>query len=153
VKIALVGFTDSYNDQQWLEMAAAWVARHDPPLTPAWASANRQVFDLRGRHGRNFLDDTGECDVVVLFAIYNPPPDSPEFRRALGRQRGQTSLATNHSRETWATRLSQTNAKYLFVFRRDDSIDGQWLGEINGYEKHPERPGVFGLSIYQRKPT
>ena len=149
MKIALVGFTDSYNDQRWLEMAGAWVARHDPALT--WTSATREVFDLRGEHGRNFLDDRGEYDVVVLFAVYNPPAQSAEFHRALGRRRGQTSLAANHSRENWAARLSRSGAKYLFVFRRDDSVDGEWLGEIDGYERQAESPGVFGVSIYQRK--
>jgi hypothetical protein len=149
VKIALVGFTDSYNDRQWLEMAGAWVARHDPALP--WASAARQVFDLRGERGVNFLDDRGQYDVVVLFAIYNPPAQSAEFRRALGRRRGQTSLAANHSRANWTDRLSRTRARYLFVFRRDDSVDGEWLGEIDRYERLPESPGVFGVSTYQLK--
>ena len=149
MNIALVGFTNSYNDQRWLEMAGAWVAEHDPAM--AWASARRTVFDLRGEKGLNFLDDRGEYDVVVLFAIYNPPMDSVEFQRALGRRRGQTSLAANHSRENWAERLSRTRAKYLFVFRRDDSVDGEWLGEIEQYEKQPEQAGVFGVSIYRLK--
>lgn len=149
MKIALVGYTDSYNDRQWLAMAAAWLARHDPALP--WTSAARQVFDLRGEHGVNFLDDRGEYDVVVLFAIYNPPPQTAEFRRALGRRRGQTSLATNHSRVNWTDRLSRTRARYLFIFRRDDSIDGQWLGEIDRYERLPETAGVFGVSTYQLK--
>ena len=146
--IALVGFTNSYNDQRWLEMAGAWVAQHDPAL--AWESARRTVFDLRGKNGVNFLDDRGEYGLVVLFAIYNPPIQSAEFQRALNRRRGQTSLAANHSRENWAARLSSTMAKYLVVFRRDDSINGEWLGEIDHYEKQPERAGVFGMSIYRR---
>src|SRR6476646_6881081 len=125
-------------------MAGAWVARHDPALAPAWTSATREVFDLRGEHGVNFLDDRGEYDVVVLFAIYNPPPQSAEFRRALGRRRGQTSLAANHSRTNWTDRLSRTRARYLFVFRRDDSVDGEWLGEIDRYERLTETCGVFG---------
>ena len=145
--IALVGFTDSYNDRQWLEMAAAWVARCDPALP--WASAARRVFDLRGAGGANFLDDRGEYDVVVLFAIYNPPAESAALHRALGQRRGQTSLAVNHSRENWADRLSRTRARYLFVFRRDDSVDGEWLGQIDRYERLAERPGVFGVSIYR----
>jgi hypothetical protein len=148
VDIALVGFTRSYNDLQWLQMAAAWVAAHDPAMP--WVSAAQTVFDLRGENGRNFLDDRSEYDVVVLFAIYNPPTESPEFQKALGRRRGQTSLAINHSRDAWAHRLSQTKAKYLFVFRRDDSVDGQWLGEIDSYHRLPEQPGVFGVSIYIR---
>jgi hypothetical protein len=147
VNIALVGFTNSYNDQQWLKMAEQWLAEH-APATP-WASASRTIFDLRGPNGLNFLDDHGDYDAVILFAIYNPPIHSMEFQRALGRHRGQTSLATNHSRENWATRLSRTRAKYLLVFRRDDSVDGQWLGQIEHYEKHPEREGVFGMSIYE----
>ncbi len=147
MKIALVGFTNSYNDQQWLAMAGAWVAEHDPAL--GWAVAGHVVFDLRGENGLNFLDDSGEYDAVVLFAIFNPPIDSLEFQRALGRRRGQISLAVNHSRDNWAARLSLTRAKYLFVFRRPDSVDGDWLGEIAGYEKLPERAGVFGMSIYQ----
>lgn len=146
MNIALVGFTNSYNDQRWLEMARAWVAEHDPAL--AWASARRTVFDLRGGNGLNFLDDRGEYRVVVLFAIYNPPMQSVEFQQALGRRRGQTSLAANHSRENWAARLSSTMAKYLVVFRRDNSVNGEWLGEIEHYEKQPERAGVFGVSIY-----
>jgi len=149
VNIALVGFTNSYNDQRWLEMAETWLAEHDPAL--ARASARRTVFDLRGAHGLNFLDDRGEYDVVVLFAIYNPPAQSVEFQRALGRQRGQTSLAANHSRENWAAQLSRTKAKYLLIFRRDDSVDGEWLGEIEYYEKQPEQEGVFGMSIYRLK--
>jgi hypothetical protein len=149
VDIALVGFTGSYNDLQWLEMAGAWVGAHEPGM--GWESARRWVFDLRGEGGRNFLDDGGEYDVVVLFAIYNPPMESREFRQALGRRRGQTSLALNHSREAWGERLSRTVAKYLFVFRRDDSVDGEWLGEIEGYERLVESPGVFGVSVYVRK--
>jgi hypothetical protein len=149
VNIALVGFTNSYNDQRWLEMAGAWVAGREASMP--WASARRSVFDLRGNNSLNFLDDEGEYDVVVLFAIYNPPLDSVELQRALGRRRGQTSLPKNHSRENWTARLSRTRAKYLLIFRREDSVDGQWLGEIEHYEKHPERPGVFGMSIYQRK--
>jgi hypothetical protein len=149
VDIALVGFTRSYNDLQWLEMAGAWVAAHEPAMP--WAVAAQTVFDLRGENGRNFFDDDGEYDVVVLFAIYNPPIESGEFRKALGRRRGQTSLALNHSRQTWAHRLSRTRAKYLFVFRRDDSVDGQWLGEIDEYNRLPEQPGVFGVSIYERR--
>ena len=149
MKIALVGFTGSYNDLRWLEMAGAWVAAHDPVMP--WASATRTVFDLRGDDGRNFLDDHGRYDAVVLFAIYNPPVESPAFRRALGRRRGQTALAVNHSRETWGDRLSRTGAKYVFVFRRDDSVDGQWLGEIDGYDRSPEQPGVFGVSTYTRR--
>ena len=145
----MVGFTNSYNDNQWLEMAKAWVAEQDAAMAKAWASARRIVFDLRGEHGLNFLDDQGEYDVVVLFAIYNPPVQSVEFQRALGRRRGQTSLAANHSRENWAARLSRTKATYLLVFRRDDSVDGEWLGEIEHYERQPERAGVFGLSVYQ----
>ena len=147
MNIALVGFTNSYNDQRWLEMAQAWVAQHDPAL--AWEPAIRTVFDLRGEHGLNFLDDRCQYDVVVLFAIYNPPTESVEFQRALGRRRGQTSLAANHSRENWAARLSRTKAKFLLVFRRDDSINGEWLGDIEHYEKQPERAGVFGMSIYR----
>jgi len=149
VNIALVGFTNSYNDQRWLEMAEAWAAEHDPERP--WTSATRTIFDLRGEHGLNFLDDTGQYDVVVLFAIYNPPAPSVELQRSLGRRRGQTSLALNHSRENWTARLSRTSARVLFVFRRDDSVDGQWLGEIEHYEKHPDQPGVFGMSIYRRK--
>ena len=147
MNIALVGFTNSYNDQRWLEMAGAWMAEHDP--ASAWASATRKVFDLRGENGLNFLEDRGEYDVVVLFAIYNPPTQSMAFQRALGRRRGQTSLAANHSRENWTARLSHTRAKYLFIFRRDDSIDGEWLGEIEHYGRQPERAGVFGMSIYR----
>jgi len=150
VKIALVGFTHSYNDLRWLETAGAWVAAHEPAMP--WASATRTVFDLRGEKRKNFLDDTGEYDVVVLFAIYNPPIGSQEFGQALGRCQGQTSLALNHSREAWANRLSRTKAKYLFVFRREDSVDGQWLGEIDPYESLPDQPGVFGVSIYTRRP-
>ena len=148
--IALVGFTGSYSDLRWLEMAGAWMAAHEPAMP--WAAAKKAVFDLRGENGQNFLNDDGEYDAVVLFAIYNPPSESREFRRAVGRRRGQTSLAPNHSRETWANRLSRTRAKYLFVFRRDDSVDGQWLGEIDQYHKLPEQPGVFGVSIYIRSP-
>ena len=147
MRIALVGFTDSYNDRRWLEMAGAWVARHDPALP--WASAARRVFDLRGGQGVNFLDDRGEYDAVVLFAIYNPPAEGAAFRRAVGRRRGQTSLAANHSRENWVGRLSRTRARYLFVFRRDDSVDGEWLGEVDRYERLAETPGVFGVSIYR----
>jgi hypothetical protein len=149
MEIALVGFTRSYNDLQWLEMAGAWVAAHEPAMP--WASATQTVFDLRGADGQNFLDDRREYDAVVLFAIYNPPMESQEFQQALGRRRGQTSLALNHSRQTWADRLSRTRAKYLFVFRRDDSVDGQWLGEIDQYHRLLEQPGVFGVSIYKRK--
>ncbi len=148
VNIALVGYTNSHNDQRWLEMAGAWMAEHDPAL--AWTSASRTVFDLRGENGVNFLDDEGVYDAVVLFAIYNPPMQSVEFKRALGRRSGQTSLAVNHSRRNWAARLSRTGAKYLFVFRRDDSIDGKWLGQIEHYEFHVEQAGVFGVSIYRR---
>ena len=148
MKIALVGFTCSYNDLQWLEMAGAWVAAHQPALP--WASATQTVFDLRGENGGNFLDDQGEYDVVVLFAIYNPALESPEFRQALGRRRGQTSLALNHSRDAWAHRLSRTKATLLLVFRRDDSVDGRWLGEIDPYHKLPEQAGVFGMSVYTR---
>jgi hypothetical protein len=148
--MALVGFTRSYNDLQWLEMARVWAAAHEPAMAEAWATARQKVFDLRGEAGRNFLDHAGEYEVVVLFAIYNPPADSPDFRKALGRRRGQTSLALNHSRERWAHRLSATRAKVLFVFRREDSVDGRWLGDIDGYEKLPEESGVFGLSIYRR---
>jgi hypothetical protein len=149
VNIALVGFTNSYNDQRWLEMAGVWLAAHEPALE--WAAAQRTVFDLRGASGANFLDDEGEYDIVILFAIYNPPMPSGEFHRAQGRRRGQTSLAANHSRQNWAARLSRTRAKVLLIFRRDDSVDGEWLGEIEHYEKHPERPGVFGMSIYRLK--
>jgi hypothetical protein len=149
VDIALVGFTNSYNDQRWLEMAQAWVAWHDPAI--AWASATSTVFDLRGPNGVNFLDDQREFGVVILFAIYNPPMPSVEFQKSLGRQCGQQSLAANHSRENWIARLSRTRAKYLLVFRRDNSINGDWLGEIDHYEKQPEEPGVFGVSIYMRK--
>ncbi len=106
--MALVGFTRSYNDLQWLEMARVWAAEHEPAMGEAWATATQRIFDLRGGAGRNFLDDEGEYEVVVLFAIYNPPADSPDFRKALGRRRGQTSLAPNHSRERWARRLSGT---------------------------------------------
>ena len=89
--IALVGFTRSYNDLQWLEMAAAWVAAHEPAMP--WAAAAQTVFDLRGSAGRNFLDDHGEYDIVILFAIYNPHAESPEFQKALGRRRGQLRRA------------------------------------------------------------
>ena len=149
MKIALVGFTRSYNDLRWLEMAGDWVTAHEPSMP--WASAAQKVFDLRGEKRKNFLDDTGEYDVVVLFAIYNPPTGSQEFAQALGRCQGQTSLAPNHSREAWANRLSRTRAKYLFVFRRDDSVDGRWLGEIDPYNRLLEQPGVFGVSIYSRR--
>ncbi len=148
--IALVGFTRSYNDFQWLDMAGAWVAAHDPAMP--WAAAARVVFDLQGAAGRDFLVDDGEYDAVVLFAIYNPPSGSREFQQSLGRRRGPTSLAPNHSREAWVDRLSRTKATYLFIFRRDDSVDGQWLGEIDRYHKLPEQPGVFGVSVYVRRP-
>jgi len=148
VDIALVGFTRSYNDQQWLKMAAAWVAANEPAMS--WGSAAQTAFDLRGEAGRNFLDDRGEYEIVILFAIYNPPTPSPEFQKALGRRRGQTSLALNHSQKNWADQLSRTKAKYVFVFRRDNSVDGQWLGEIDHYQKLPEQVGVFGMSIYAR---
>jgi hypothetical protein len=150
VNIALVGFTNSYNDQQWLKMAKAWVAQHDPALAVAWDTAKQSVHDLRGDHGSNFLDDRGEYDVVVLFAIFHPSGDSSELRRALGRNRGQTSLASNHSRDNWAARLSRSKAKYLLVFRRPDSVSGEWLGQIERYAQQPERPGAFGLSVYRQ---
>lgn len=147
--IALVGFTNSYNDQQWLAMAGEWLQKGDPALP--WQSAERLVFDLRGENGVNFIDDARQYDVVILFAIFNPPADGPALQKALGRVRGQTSLAPNHSRDNWAARLSRTNAKYLLVFRRPDSVDGEWLGEIEHYDKQPERPGAFGLSVYIRQ--
>src|ERR1700754_954636 len=89
LNIALVGFTHSYNDQQWLAMAGAWVAEWDPAQwsAAAWGGGRRVVFDLRGPEGVNFLDDLGEYDVVVLFAIFNPPAGSVEFQRNLGRRR------------------------------------------------------------------
>lgn len=146
--IALVGFTNSYNDQQWLEMARAWAAEHDPQSP--WTNATRRVFDLRGEKGLNFLDDDGRYDVVILFAIYNPPPQSDELQKSKGLRRGQTSLAINHSRDNWVARLSRTSARYLFVFRRPDSVSGDWLGKIEHYERLPEQPGVFGVSIYRR---
>ncbi|QOV88326.1 hypothetical protein [Humisphaera borealis] len=148
MNIALVGFTNSYNDQQWLEMARAWAAGHDPHRPSA--NATRHVFDLRGERGRNFLDDQGTYDIVILFAIYNPP-QSANLQKSKGRQRGQTSLAVNHSRDNWAGRLSRTAARYLFIFRRPDSVSGEWLGEITHYEKLPEQAGVFGVSIYRRR--
>ena len=148
--VALVGFTRSYNDLQWLKIAGAWLAERDPLLP--WASAVHATFDLQGAGGTNFLDEHGEYDAVVLFAIYNPPEGSVAFQKAIGRRRGQTSLALNHSREAWVDRLSRTGAKHLFIFRRDDSVDGQWLGEIGPYERVHERPGVFGVSIYERRP-
>ena len=89
--LALVGFTNSYNDKRWLEMAAAWVAEHDPALPGA--SATRKVFDLRGANGVNFLDDAGEYGVVVLFAIYNPPKHSAETRYGTPRTTCVTSAA------------------------------------------------------------
>ena len=147
MNLALVGFTHSYNDQQWLAMAEAWLSENEPALS--LNGARRFVFDLRGPEGLNFLDDDGLYDVVILFAIYNPLAGSRELERAIGRRRGQTSLAENHSRENWTARLIRTRAKYVLVFRRPDSVDGDWLGEIDGYEKHPDKPGVFGMSIYQ----
>ena len=48
VTIALVGFTDSYNDRRWLEMAGAWVARHDPWRSP-WTSAAAGCSTCVGR--------------------------------------------------------------------------------------------------------
>src|SRR5947209_15077122 len=66
VDIALVGFTRSYNDLQWLEMVRVWAAAHEPAMAEAWATATQKVFDLRGGAGRNFLDDGGEYEVVVL---------------------------------------------------------------------------------------
>lgn len=151
MKLALVGYTDSYNDRQWQAMAGDWVARNDPALASAWPNAAREIFDLRGANGRNFLDDRGEYDAVVLFAIYNPPAGDPTALRRALRQRGQQSLPPNHSRDNWAARLARTDAKYLFVFRRPDSVDGRWLGAIDGYEKDPETLGVFGLSVYRRR--
>ena len=59
VDIALVGFTRSYNDLQWLEMVRVWAAAHEPAIAEAWATAPQKVFDLRGGDGRNFLDDGG----------------------------------------------------------------------------------------------
>src|SRR4051794_11718661 len=100
-------------------MVGAWLADHDASM--AWTQARHTVFDLRGPGRLNFLDDVGEYDVVVLFAIFNPPLESKELRRAIGRRQGQTSLAANHSRQNWVARLSGTKARYLFVFRRDDS--------------------------------
>lgn len=147
MNIALVGFTNSYNDRQWLDMARAFLARHDPPC--AWTDPQPHVFDLRGPHGRNFLDDRGQYDIVILFAIYNPPTGSRRLTKSLGRHVGQTALAANHARETWAERLAKTGARYLFVFRRPDSVTGEWLGEIPCYTKRPDQPGVFGVSIYQ----
>ena len=47
--------------------------------------------------------------------------------------------------------MSRTRARYLFVFRRDDSVDGEWLGEIDRYERLAERPGVFGVSTHRLK--
>ncbi len=111
MNIALVGLPAVTNDFQWLDMAAAWVAAHDPAMQ--WPSAKQAVFDLRGETGQNFLDDRGEYDAVVLFAIYNPPTESQEFQQALGRRRGQTSLAPNHSRATWTSRLSSNKRKIL----------------------------------------
>ena len=148
--MALVGFTRSYNDLQWLEMARVWAAAHEPAMAQAWATATPTVFDLRGAAGRDFLEDAGEYEVVVLFAIYNPPPGSLDFRKAVGRRRGQTALASHHSRERWVHRLSGTRAKVVFVFRREDSVDGRWLGDLEQYEKLPEQAGVFGMSIYRR---
>jgi hypothetical protein len=29
-------------------------------------------------------------------------------------------------------------------------VDGRWLGDLDRYEKLPEQPGVFGVSIYRR---
>ena len=85
MKITLIGFTDSYNDQRWLEMVGAWVAQHDPAL--AWALATREVFDLRGKDGSNFLDDRGEYDVVVLLPTVVPSFTSRRFSSSASRRR------------------------------------------------------------------
>jgi hypothetical protein len=149
--LALVGFTGSYNDQRWLERARAWAAEHDS--TFAWEPATRHVFDLRGEQGRDFLADDGEYDVVILFAIYNPPTDDEAARKWRGSKCGPESLGVNHSRESWGRRLSHTRARWIFVFRRPDSVTGDWLGELDGYDKLPDSPGEFGVTIYRRNPS
>ena len=92
-------------------MVGEWVTKHDPAM--AWPPARRTVFDLRGANSLNFLDDQCEYDAVVLFAIFNPPIHSVAFQRAVGGQRGQTSLAANHSRDRRGSKQGMRRAGRL----------------------------------------
>lgn len=81
--------------------------------------------------GRDFLRENGKYDIVILHMVYNPS------RHDLQHYEGSESIfriSHLHDRDNWVYRLVDTEAKYIFTFGSGSEVDGDFLGEIPGYD-------------------
>lgn len=94
------------------------------------------------RNGRDFLQEDKKYDIVVLMFIF---AFVQEIHWDL-----DTKTSLKHSKENWCKRLIDTGAKHIIAHGSDlgygTEIDGEWLGELEGYKK--TRKEVKGGLIY-----
>jgi hypothetical protein len=81
--------------------------------------------------GRDFLQENAEYDIVILHSVYNPVD---YHRKSYEGQSSIFRVSPLHDRENWVNRLMNTGAKYIFTFGSGSEVDGEFLGEIPGYD-------------------
>jgi hypothetical protein len=122
VDVAMVGSTGSSLDSMATELLAEWLKENDPPM----AQRGFNLDHINLSQGRDFLTESQTYDVVILCHIYSGETgrDNQAFH----------AMSPHHSRQEWARRLSQTQAKYIITFGLNEAdVIASWIGAIPGY--------------------
>jgi hypothetical protein len=151
LRIAHVGYTGSDDDRdRWL-MVEIWLTRNDELLLRRIQAGDEKglrrvdFMDLNGDPPRDFLAESGDCDVVITHDLWVPLGFSsvPEL--------GPTAVSPLQSPSRWRERLRDSGAAYIFLFGSD--FTGAYLdGEIPGY-RCVSVPASPPLSVFVKAPS
>jgi hypothetical protein len=158
LRLGLVGWEGSGTDRSMLRWAGDYLSsteersydrfdqeskwgtatNYDADIAERWEDADKDFINLA--QGRDFLEESGTYDVVILCWIFGPTT----YRGT----EGVLNVSKKHTPEEWKARLVATGAKYIFAFGNKTEVGGHYLGSIPGYRTTTLSPSA---TVYDRK--
>lgn len=132
--LANVGWLNNAQDIARMATVFTWLLSH------GFDDEGCVQDDIDLQHGRDFLAEEREYDVVVLHHLYADP-------LGLYSASGQLGLSPHHAAEKWRNRLMDTKARAILAFGFSSEIAGAYLGEISGYRMTAEEWGTAYIRI------
>lgn len=88
-------------------------------------------------HGRDFLKENKQYDVVVLIYIFILSSEEAINESLFLPNDPLTKTSNLHSKDNWRQRLLETQAKEILIFGYDpySEVSGDYIGELDDYEK------------------
>ena len=121
---------------------ANWLSKNDKITTNKFKNKLKiEYIDLND--GLDFLSKQYYTDILSIYKIFNPLPDYKT--RYIGMS-GDENISELHTPCSWRMRIVGSCAKYVYVFGKSGEVDGNFLGEVDGYAK--SRDITMDLTVY-----